>query len=157
LAAAAKISAERQWRSWAFVEKEVRHGDGRVSVSEPPHSVAGGRQADRPEAAPKSTSDPRMRRQEGPVERCPADAVVHDVHAFAVGELADLVGEILVAQHVIGSGFPGKFLLGIRGHRGDDPGSPGLQQLGQQQANATGARVCSTVWPGSTLKEELIR
>ena len=84
-------------------------------------------------------ADPQA--SQGIVESVLADAVVHHIHALTVGEFPYLVRKTLVAQDLIGSRKPGKFGFFVRRNGGDDPGSACLQQLGQQEPDATGACV----------------
>ena len=63
------------------------------------------------------------------------------MRAGAVGQLAHLGGEAVVAQHVVGAGAAGQRLLLVGGDGGDDVRALGLEQLDQQQAHAAGAGV----------------
>ncbi len=89
--------------------------------------------------------------------RCPSRRRRRPRGRRAAGQFAHLRGETLVAQHVVGAGLAGQRFLLIGGNRGDDVRAPGLEQLDQQQPTPPAPACSSTVWPGSTLKEELIR
>ena len=83
----------------------------------------------------------RAQRGERAVERRLADAVVDDRHAAAAGELAGGVGEVVVADDLVGARAPRELGLLLRPRRRDHAPAPQLDELRQQQPDAAGRGV----------------